>query len=528
MAKVKTKAIFKSYNQQQALLLPPTLDELISANHLVRVVNQVVDEMDITPLIEQYQGGGTSSYHPRMLLKVLLYGYSVKVYTGRKIARALCQDINFMWLSGMSRPDFRTINGFRSSRAKEVIEDLFKELLLFLMREQYIRMENYFCDGSTFVADGNKHKMVWKKNALRYKEAAEKRCGQLFKEIDELNRQEDKQYGANDLEEKGEQSAITSEAISQQVKSLNQTIITAVGKQQKRKAESLIKKLEKESDKINKYDRQIKTADNRSGFNKTDEDATAMLMKNKVEVLPAYNVLGGCEGQFITGVSVHQNTNDATCFAVHLEQVGEQQPKQVEKIIADSIFGTEQNYELLERKNIGNLMKYPQYHGEKKKKNKENPFIRENFAYDNQSDTYTCPNNQQLILKSTSKQTHKKTGYESTIKIYQCTNCSNCPFYEQCCKSEKGNNRTISINEKLDRYKQQARQNLGTEEGEKLRKSRGTEIESCFGDVKHNMGFRRFHLRGVKKVKTEITIVAMAHNLRKVHLERIKRLKNAA
>jgi hypothetical protein len=327
---------------------------------------------------------------------------------------------------------------------------------------------------------------------------------------------------------KKEQSAIISEVISQQVKSLNQTIIMATGKQQKRKAESLKKKLEKESHKISGYERQIEKAGNRSGFNKTDEDATAMLMKNKVEVLPAYNVLGGCEGQFIIGVSVHQNTNDATCFAEHLEQVGKQQPKQVEKIIADSIFGTEQNYELLEKKNIGNLMKYPQYHSENKKKNKENPFIRENFAYDNQSDTYTCPNNQQLILKSTSKQAHKKTGYESTIKIYQCTNCSNCPFYEQCCKSEKGNNRTISINEKLDRYKQQARQNLETEEGEKLRKSRGTEIESCFGDAKHNMEFRRFHLRGMKKVKTEITIVAMAHNLRKVHLERIKRLKNAA
>ena len=206
MTKVRTKAIFKTYNQQQSLLLPPTLDELISTTHLVRVVNQVVEEMDITPLIEQYQGGGTSSYHPRMLLKVLLYGYSVKIYTGRKIAKALIQDINFMWLSGMSHPDFRTINGFRSSRAKEVIEELFKELLWFLMDQKYIRMENYFCDGSTFIADGNKHKMVWKKNAQRYKEVAEKNCQQLFRDIDKLNQQEDKQYGDQDLEEKGEQS----------------------------------------------------------------------------------------------------------------------------------------------------------------------------------------------------------------------------------------------------------------------------------------------------------------------------------
>jgi transposase len=528
MVKLRTKAIFKPYNQQQALLLPPTLDELIPSTHLVRVVNQVVEEMDIAPLIEQYQGGGTSSYHPRMLLKVLLYGYCVKIYTGRKIARALRQDINFMWLSGMGRPDFRTINGFRSSRAKEVIEDLFRGLLLFLMREQYIRLENYFCDGSTFVADGNKDKVVWKKNALRYKEIAEKKCGQLFKDIDNLNQREEKQYGDLDLEEEGGQSTITPEVISEQAKSLNQIIITAAGKQQKRKAESLKKKLEEELAKINKYGRQVKTAGDRSGYNKTDEEATAMLMKNKAEVLPAYNVLGGCEGQFLTGISVHQNTNDATCFGGHLGQIRGQQPKQIGKVIADSIFGTEQNYELIEEKGIGNLMKFPQYHNEQKKKNRGNPFLKDNFAYDCQTGTYTCPNSQQLTLQRTIKQTNKKTGCVSTIKEYRCSGCSQCPFYSQCCKSGQGENRTLSVNEKLEHYKQQARENLQTEEGEKLRKSRGTEIESCFGDIKHNMGFRRFHLRGLQKVKAEITIVAMAHNLRKVYLKRLEKIQNAA
>ena len=136
MAKIKTSVIFKQYDQQQNFLLPPNLDELIDFRHLVRVVNTVVDSMDIGGLINLYLGGGTSSYHPRMLLKILLYGYSVKIYTGRKIAKALTQDINFMWLSGMNRPDFRTINNFRSSKAKEVIEELFGQMLEFLV-EQY-------------------------------------------------------------------------------------------------------------------------------------------------------------------------------------------------------------------------------------------------------------------------------------------------------------------------------------------------------------------------------------------------------
>ena len=80
----------------------------------------------------------------------------------------------------MNPPDFRTLNNFRSGKAKECVEELFEEMLLFLNEHQYISMENYFCDGSTFSADANRYKMVWKKNAERYKQSAEEKCKELF------------------------------------------------------------------------------------------------------------------------------------------------------------------------------------------------------------------------------------------------------------------------------------------------------------------------------------------------------------
>ncbi len=95
-------------------LLPSSLDELIPTNHLVRTVNAAIEGMDIQPLLKSYKGGGTSSYHPRMLLKVLLYAYTQKIYTSRKIAKALREDITVMWLAGNNKPDFRTINRFRA------------------------------------------------------------------------------------------------------------------------------------------------------------------------------------------------------------------------------------------------------------------------------------------------------------------------------------------------------------------------------------------------------------------------------
>jgi transposase len=523
MAKILTSAKFKQYDQNQPVLLPQNLDDLIGSTHLVRVVNKVVDAMDLSALFNQYKGGGTTSYSPAMLLKVLLYGYSIKVYTGRKLAAALRQDVHFMWLSAMNRPDFRTINNFRSGKAKEVIEVIFKEMLEFLMEHKYIKMENYFCDGSTFAADANKHKMVWKKNAERYKACAEQKCLELFKQIDELNAAEDKEYGNNNLEQSGESSAITEKDISDRVQTLNKKIHEAADKKTARKCRSIKKKLEGAQNKIHMYEQQAGTAGKRSGYNKTDEDATAMRMKNKVETLPAYNVLAGSEGQFITGITVHQNTNDGTCFAEHIEQVTTlQQPLKPVNVIADAAFGTEQNYELMEIKEMEGYLKFPTFHAEATKKYQNDPFTKDNFAYDALTDTYTCPNNQLLIFTGSHKKTHKVTGYKSIIKEYACTSCRGCPFYEKCCKSTKEANRIIRVNEKLETYKQKARERLKSDKGLLLRKQRSTEIESCFGDIKHNMAFRRFHVRTKQKVKTEITLIAMAHNLRKLNIQALK------
>ena len=211
------------------------------------------------------------------------------------------QDIHFMWLAAMNRPDFRTLNNFRSGKAKECVEELFKEMLLFLSEHQYISMENYFCNGSTL----NRYKIVWKKNAERYKQSAEDKCKELFGQIDRLNADENKQYGDKDLEENGgADKVINQNSIAAHVNKLNKVIETASDKQQNKKAISLKKQLRENEDKINKYQQQITTAKNRSGYNRTDKEASVMRMKND-ETLPAYNILAGSENQFIVSYSVH-------------------------------------------------------------------------------------------------------------------------------------------------------------------------------------------------------------------------------
>jgi transposase len=518
MGKVTTKAVFKAYDQQQVLLLPPRLEELIPANHLVRVVNSVVEALDLSSIINQYEGGGTSSYHPKMMVKVLLYGYAMKVYTGRKLSKALRQDVTFMWLAAYNQPDFRTLNLFRSGILKETIEGLFQQLLLFLVDHGYVNIENYFTDGTTFSADANKHKMVWRKNAERFKAKAQEKCRELFKQIDALNTAEEQQYGDRDLEELGQQP-VDKQAVAGQVKRLNEVIEGTQPKGTIRKAQTLKKKIEEQQAKIDHYEQQLTLSGQRSGYSKTDTEATAMFMKND-ELRPAYNVVASSENQFITALSVHQNPNDATCFAEHVQQFSFKPAT----LTADSIFGTEQNYELLEGHGIESYLKFPTFHREQTRSYKTNPYLKENFIYSPSQDTYLCPTNKPLHYRRSETIRHRKTGYKSTLRIYQAQDCSHCPLATECKKSEE-RNRTITVNPQLDYYKHQARTHLHTDKGMALRRARGMEIESVFGDIKHNMAFRRFHLRGKQKVKTEISLVCIAHNLRKVH---IKSLKQAA
>src|SRR5258708_26680562 len=138
--KHKGKVVFKEYAPNQIMLLPPSLEELIEKGHPVRIVEQVIEQINIDALLKNYQGGGTSSYHPRMLLKVLVYAYLRNVYSSRKIEEALKQYIHFMWLSGMTKPDHNTINRFRSERLKKVFKKIFAQVVTLLSEEGLVSL----------------------------------------------------------------------------------------------------------------------------------------------------------------------------------------------------------------------------------------------------------------------------------------------------------------------------------------------------------------------------------------------------
>lgn len=514
--------MFKAYNQNQMSLMPQSLDEKIPADHLVRKVNDAIENIDTELLVSQYVGGGTSSYHPKMLLKILVYGYSKKVYTSRKIAAACEENIHFMWLAGGSTPDFRTINLFRGKRMKAVIDEVFSAVLEQLITNGYVKLENYFLDGSKIEADANKHKVVWEKRKERYKQSVKAQIKELLAVIEAENAAEEAEYGERDLEEKGGNG--NGEETSQELKKKIAELNERYRQSRQKETRSALKKLEKDSlPRLEKYEEQERILKTRKSYSKTDPDATCMKMKEdrgaeKAWPKPAYNVQLGTEGQFIVGFSVHNVSSDPNCLIPHMEKVRTGLGKLPQNLVADAAYGSEENYEYVREKDLKNYVKYTTFyqdthHYRNPEIVQQHQFRAYNFEYDTLNDQFICPNQKRLnyLYTSSYKTDH---GYESKRRHYGCEDCGDCPLKSLCTKA-KGN-RHIQVNFDLLQHRKQARENLTSEKGIALRKQRSVEVETVFGDIKHNMKFRRFHLRGLLKVNVEIGLVSIAHNMRKL------------
>ena len=516
---------YKDYMQgQQPSLFPLDMSSLIPENHLVRQISKVVDRIRLSQIEVPFSDNGAPSYHPQMMLKVIIYAYSTKNYSCRNIAAMLRQDITYMWLSGMQTPDFNTVNRFRSFYLKDLVEDVFSEVLLFLHEYGFIKFESYFVDGTKLEADAGKYSYVWKSNTERYKAAVQARVKILMDEIDLINSKEDTIYEKEDLPELGEKSSISSKHVEELAQGINQKLIEKQGlvnKKKVRKIQGKITKLKKEEENLEKYELQEAILGGRNSYSETDYDASMMRMKGTDELRPGYNVQVSSENQFVTNYSVGQNASDSACFVEHLEKIIHRDEKFLpENYVGDSAYGNEENYDALESLGINNFLKYNMFYIEGKMGWEPAPFSKESFEYNSEGDFYICPNKVNLVYKGIT-QGETANGYLQTFRVYKATNCRGCPYKKECKKDKK--NRTLHVNQNLDRHKKIARQNLNSKEGRELRKRRGPEIETFFGDLKHNQKYKRIRLRGLEKANLEICWLAISYNLRKATIMLIKK-----
>jgi len=511
MARGKTlSVVFKSNHQHQAMLLPPDLNDLIAANHPVRIVSEVLDKVDITQLLQQYKPGGTSSYHPRMLLKILVYAYINNVYSSRKIEEAVAQNICYMWLSGMSKPDHNTINRFRGQRLQKTLQPIFTQVVVLLCEEGLLSIKDLYTDGTKIEANANRYTFVWGKAIKTSKERIKQQLNELWQYAQSVAASE-----LDDTDPSGFDK-IDSEKVEQTITAINAALKDKPVKKEVRQKLGYAKKHWPAA--LDKYVQQEKIlAGQRSSYSKTDPDATFMRMKEdhmkNGQLKPAYNVQISTNNQYIASYSIHHNTTDTNTLINHISQHVKHFKQKPNTLIADAGYGSEQNYQWLEDKRITAYVKHNQFDRmQNKTKRNKKPYATDKLSYDQHTDRYLCPASKPMKNIGTHT-TSTRTGFKQTITKYQAKKCEGCPLRSEC-HQQKGN-RIIEVNHNLNRLKQKADKRLKTKRGIQNRKQRCFDTEPVFANIKHNHHFKRFMLRGIEKVNVETGLLALAHNLRK-------------
>ena len=289
-------------------------------------------------------------------------------------------------------------------------------------------------------------------------------------------------------------------------------------KKQQREKKKQIKELEKHRDKLGEYDGRLEQIGERNSMSKTDPDATFMRMKedamNNGQTKPGYNLQISAENQFITDFALFTNPTDTLTLIPFFNSFLDRYEHLPQTAVADSGYGSEENYRFMDDAGMETYVKYNRFHLEQRPRYKPTPFHHDNFHYNADEDYYVCPMGQHMTRVGTS---HSKTasGYRSENARYRAQNCKGCPLRCLCYKA-KGDRRTIEVNHRLNEYKRKARELLTSEERLKHRGQRCIEPEAVFGQMKFNMAYRRFRHFGKDKVTMDFAFFAIAFNLKKM------------
>jgi transposase len=499
----------------QMVLFPQRIDEDIAEDDPVRVVDTIVENLNLEDFKKLYRERGRSPYNPRMLLKVMIYAYMNNIYSCRKIEKRLLRDIHFIWLSGYNRPDFITINRFRN-RVKNEINNIFTQLVLILADKGFVSLDVEYIDGTKIESKANKYTFVWRKTVEKNRAKLMAKISVLLSQIDDAIAQDN----VSENEKVEFSPGQLTDVIAELKQSLKQSP-TPKDKEQKRQLrerKKQINELETQRDKLSEYDGRLEQIGDRNSMSKTDPDATFMRMKedamNNGQTKPGYNLQISAENQFITDFALFHNSTDTLTLIPFFNSFLSRYHHLPSTAVADSGYGSEENYRFMYESGMDAYVKYNRFHIEQRPRYTPNPFHHDNFHYNADEDYYVCPMGQHMNRIGTS---HPKTasGYRIETARYRAQNCKGCPLRCLCYKA-KDERRIIEVNHRLNGYKQKARELLTSEAGIKHRGRRCIEPEAVFGQMKFNMAYRRFRHFGKDKVTMDFAFFAIAFNLKKM------------
>jgi len=467
---------FREMNREQVWLLPPTLDELIPADHPARFVAEFVDTLDRQEWAElgvdlDGEAMGAPAYHPRALLSVWLYGFMTNVRSCRKLEAACRDQLPCLWLTGWQHPDHNTLWRFYQKHRRSM-RTLFRRTVRTAVSLDLVDLALQAVDGTKVHADAAHGRSLGAKKLNALLEQTE----QAIADLESRNEAGDDPSPVRLPEQLADR-----EELRRQVRQVRRAIEQLDARGRKK-----------------------------TWVNLTDPDARVIKMRERR--MTGYNAqamvspLSGDEakGMLVTAVDIVDSVNDESSLRTMLERAEEGTGVRTPLTLADAGYHAGPQVEASEQRNQRVAMP-----DRWRRVAATNPYHKNHFVYDEATDSFRCPNGERLSYKrlSVSKGVYARLYHPASASI-----CKSCPAFGVCTNNAlRGRTLQIGPHEPAVRHH---RAWMETEEAQRVYRRRQQLIEPLFGILKTQLGAWRFTLRGLSEVEAEWTLLATAFNLR--------------
>ena len=518
------KTLHNNYCNSKQGYLPLFLSDCLDLLDPVLTFDRLMGGIDLNKYltdIPEYTTGRLR-YNPVNMLKTVLFGFMTSGYCSLRELEDNCKvNIRFMYLMDHQTPSYRTFGYFINEILQDKIENIFNDINHAIFNDEHVDLQHLYIDGSKFEANANKQTWVWKKATEKFRY---KLYEKITAEIEEINAEiawsgvqitTNPEYVPDYLNEIVEQLVLLWELDTS-------TFVYGSGKR-KSKEQRHYEHLTTFCQKLQEYIQKIEICGpNRNSYSKTDNSATFMRIKTDYmgndQLLPAYNVQIGVADEYIAVVDVNHYRSDMDCFVPLMEHFKQTYGFYPKYPVADAGYGSYNNYIFCEQNGIEKYMKFPMFKKETKdQKYHEDPFRAVNFRIDEQG-VMRCPNDKAFHFLY--RKNVRGNQYGRKEELYECEDCSGCPYAEKCKKTDK--NRTVRINQELTSMHQEVIENLESIHGALLRMNRSIQAEGSFGIMKNDRWYKRIVRRGIHSVKLEVLLVAIGHNLYKYQKKKMR------
>lgn len=468
--------MFRPYSQNQMMLLPPSVADFLGIDHPVFLINDLVEKLNLALLEMRYGNMGQPAYQPRLMLKIILYGFTVGIFSARKLTRACRENLAFQYLTGGETPAFKTFIEFRQ-RHRDDMQEVFLQTVKLAQALGLKRLANVALDGTKIQANTSKHKAMSYDRMEKEEQRLKEEITALLKKAEEVDAQEDQEYGVN------EDGYSLKDELARREDRLKKIEEAKSALEEREKKEHPGQPIESK--------KQISFADTEARCFTKKSDGTRYVYNPQVAV--------EMETQLIVENHIEDSVNDAGAVETTLANIEEGLDMNPEKLVADGGYGNTETVESCREHEVTPVCATTR---EKEPVDQKGKQILSSFAYDTQSNTFRCPHG--VVFKFNGWTQGKERAIYRSM-----TECA--------CKVKRSKKKGATLYVRKSHLAQRELQRiLSTPENRELYRRRKSTVEPVIGQIKSGMGFRAFLYRGKKKVGSEWNVVCSAFNLRKI------------